>query len=93
VPAQGEGAAVRHQRRVIENERVVRAAAEAVVALLEPEETCECQPAVIARECRDALCAPRVDERALGLRIHGGGCRDGAGAWQRKREQQRDAHV
>jgi len=75
---------------VIENERVVRGAAEAVVAVLEPEEPGECQPAVIARQRRHALCAPFIDERALGLRVGVSGCRNGAGArLQREHDQER----
>ncbi len=80
LPAHGEGAAVLGERSVIENERVARGAAEAVVAVLEPEEPRECQPAAITRERRDALCAPLADERTLGLRVDGSGCRNGAAA-------------
>jgi len=94
VPAHAEGAAVPGERRVIENERVVRGATEAVVAVLEPEEPRECQPALIARQRRDALRTPLADQRVLGLGIVADGDRRGAAARQQcECERQRDEGV
>src|SRR5207237_5169078 len=56
----------------------------AVLALLEPEESAEGEPAGVAGEAADALGPPRLDARSLGFPVHGW-LRASGGAFRRRR--------
>src|SRR5439155_5685853 len=73
VAGQHERAGGAGERGIVEDQRIRGVTAETVLALLEPEESRERQPAGVAGEPADAPGAPRSDAGALGLQIRGPG--------------------